>query len=98
MRDCYRIVYKTYYSDKPFIATCWFISREKLLEVYGRKTIKEWLEANEIKEWLEANEISKEEYSVEDIFEDLYRDGSVAISWGIWIEIESDKICLEESK
>lgn len=89
MRDCYRIVYKTYYSDEPFIATCWFISREKLLEVYGRKTIKEWLE---------ANEISKEEYSVENIFKDLYRDGNVAISWGIWIEIESDKICLEESK
>lgn len=89
MRDCYRIVYKTYDSDKPFIATCWFISREKLLEVYGRKTIKEWLE---------AYEFSKEEYSVEDIFEDLYRDGTVAISWGIWIEIESDKICLEESK
>ncbi|MDD6970681.1 MAG: hypothetical protein SPH83_02385 [Treponema sp.] len=89
MRDCYRIVYKTYYSDEPFIATCWFISREKLLEVYGRETVKECLE---------ANEISKEEYSIEDIFEDLYRDGSVTISWGIWIEIESDKICLEESK
>lgn len=89
MRDCYRIVYKTYYSDEPFIATCWFISREKLLEVYGRETIKEWLE---------VNETSKEKYFVEDIFKDLYRDGSVTISWGAWIEIESDKICLEESK
>ena len=89
MRNCYRIVYKTYYSDEPFVATCWFISREKLLEVYGRETVKAWIE---------ENEVSKQEHSVEDISEDLYRNGCVAISWGVWIEIESNKICLEEDK
>lgn len=89
MKDCYRIIYKTWCNDEPFVATCWFISRKKLLEACGR---------NVIEEWMKVNGTSKEEHFVEDIFEELCRDGSVEINWGTWIEIESDKICLEEDE
>ena len=87
MRDCYRIVRIDEITGERYEETPWFLSYNKMFAVWGESVVKDWLEDAGM----------PEDYPLDKALSDLIH-ATKTKDYYSWLEIEMDRICLEEEE